>query len=218
MKRVDSDALGIVTKSLGLSGSGSQITELEDGIVGQTLDIVPLARRGRTHADVQGLYYPTLRNAHTDASTVTNAIDPYNVGTVLDVPPYPAVMPDLFDIWLLGASIRHVSGTASGFSLGTLSLTVGTRSQGFGRSEVGTLVLVAQPQRLAFWDAIATDATAFGLLNLVGQPHAKFGMRLPRGGGGSTLTFVSVSTVTVAVDLQLQLGVFPVALGQDAAV
>jgi len=216
-KRMDSDALGVLNRALGLTGAGSQVTELMDGVVDQVLDIVPVVRRGRTQADVQGLYYPTLRNTHGAANTQSNQIDPYNVGTVFDVPPYPANMPAQFDIWLIGASLRIVSGTASLFSLATLSLRVGTNSQGFGRTHTGGLILVSQNQRLAMWDATATDVTAYGILNELGT-HAKIGLRLPRGGGGSELFFDSVSTGIVAVDCQMILGVFPASLGQDARV
>jgi len=216
-KRIDSDALGVLNRALGLTGSGAQVTELTDGVVDQVLDIVPVVRRGRTQTDVQGLYFPTFRNTHGAANTQTNSIDPYNVGATFDVPPYPENMPAAFDIWLIGASLRVVSGTASLFSLATLSLTVGTLSQGWGRTHTGGLILVSQAQRLAMWDATATAVTAFGILNQLGT-HQKIGLRLPRGGGGSTLTFDSVSTGIVAVDCQMILGVFPASLGQDARV
>ena len=218
VKRIDSDALGVLNRSLGLSGSGSQITELEDGIVDQTLSVNEIARRGRTLADVQGLYFPTLRNEHVDAETISNSIDPYSPGTVLAVAPYPADVPAQFDLWLLGASIRNAAGTASGFSIGTLSLQVGTRSQGWGRVDDGTLVLVGQPIRLVVWNAMASDGTSFGIRATNRGPHGRFGLRLPRGGGGTTLLFRTISTVTNSVDCQMIMGMFPAALGQDGLV
>jgi len=217
-KRIDSDALGVLNRSLGLTGAGSQLTELEDGVVDQTLSVNEIARRGRTLADVQGLFYPTLRNEHTDAESISNAINPYAVGTTFAVAPYPPAVPAAFDLWLLGASVRHAGGTASGFALGTLSLTVGTFSAGFGRDDGGGLVLSGQPQRLAVWNAMATDGTSFGILATNRGTFQHIGLRLPRGGGGSVLLWRTVSTVTVDVDVVMVLGMFPAALGQDAIV
>jgi len=77
---------------------------------------------------------------------------------------------------------------------------------------------VASQIRLAFWDAVASDGTSFGLLAGTEHPHQRIGLRLPRGGGGSTLTFRSSSSVTVGIDCQMILGMFPIALGQDVVV
>jgi len=213
MKRIDSDALGVLNRALGLTGAGSGVTELADGVVDQVLTVNEIARRGRTQTDVQGIYTPTFRNEHTDAESITNPVNPYNPGN--RVPPYPRPVPAQFDIFLIGASVRIASGTASGLSVATLSLTVGTKSQGWGREDDGGLALVAQPMRLAFWDATASDGTAFGILNGDRGTWQKIALRLPRGGGGSILTFRSVSSVTVSIDCQLILGVFPASLGQD---
>jgi len=218
MKRIDSDALGELNKALGLTGAGSRITELADGVVDQVIDIAAVARRGRTQADIQGIYTPTLRNENTAAETITTTIDPYNVGATAVVAPYPNPMPPQFDIWLIGASMRIAGGSATNLSVATLSLTVGTRSQGFGIDDSGAQVLVAQPIRLAFWDNRATDATVFGLLDGDRGPHKKIGLRLPRGGGGSRLNYITVSAGVVDSDVQLILGVFPAALGQDILV
>lgn len=215
---IDSQALGSLNRAFGLSGRGSPITELTDGVVDQVINVNDVARRGRTQADIQGIYTPTLRNEHTDAESISNSIDPYNVGATAVVAPYPDPMPADFDIWLIGASLRNVSGTASGISNATVSIQVGTRSQGWGRVDDGTQVLVAQPIRLAYWNAFATDGTSFGLRAINRGPHQKIGLRLPRGGGGTLILFRSVSTVTVTVDCQLILGVFPASLGQDILV
>ena len=217
-KRIDSDALGILNRALGLTGAGSQVTELTDGVVDQFIEIGQLARRGRTQADVQGIYTPTLRNEHTDAESISNSIDPYNVGGTVVVAPYPDPVPAQFDIWLLGASTRNVSGAAAGISNATLSIQVGTKSQGWGRVDDGTQVLVAQPIRLAYWNGWPTDGSTFGLRGTNRGPHQRIGVRLPRGGGGTAILFRTVSTLTTTVDCQIILGVFPVALGQDIVV
>jgi len=214
VRRIDSDALHILTKSLGLTGPGEQGTELFDGVVDQTFDITKVARRGRTQVATDGIYSATMRNAHSGATTVTNTIEPYTVATALIVPPYPDPVRAQFDIWLLQASLRQVSGT------GTLSATLAVRypgQQGWGRSEVGTQVLVAQAHRLAHWDALVTVGTAFGVLAGSEKPTADINLRLARG-GATELIFITVSSATAAFDCQLTLGVFPVALGQDGVV
>lgn len=212
VRKIDSDALGILTKSLGLTGPGEQGTELFDGTVDQTFDIKSVARRGRTQQPREGIYTATMRNSHTDAESITNVIDVYRVGTTLAVPPYPPIMPPQFDVWLLAASIRQASGT------GTLSATMAMRfpgQQGWG-IQSGGQILVAQNHRLAHWDAVVSDGTLFGVLAGSEQPTAYPRLRIPRGVQSDTeITFISTSSATSAFDLQLILGVFPVALGQD---
>ena len=215
VKLIDSDALEILTKSMGLTGAGAQQTELLDGIVEQNLDVVPIVRRGRTQAGKDGVYSATMRTNHTGAVTVTNTVEPYAVGTVAVVAPYPNPVPPLFDIWLLQASVRQVSGT------GTVSATLSVRypgQQGWGINETGlTQILVAQPHRLAHWDTVVSVGTNFAVLAGSAQPTANIGLRLARG-GATELIFVVVSSATSAWDCQLTLGVFPVALGQDGIV
>ncbi len=210
-KLIDSDALGELNRSLGLTGRGSQITELMDGVVDQVVDINPAARRGRTLGPTSGIFTPTMRNVHTDAETLSTTVDPYSVGTTGAVAPYPPIMPVQFDIWLIGASVRVASG--SGTLLATLSIIQGTTQQGFGLTDSGAQVLVSQAIRLAFWNATATVVTSFGVLNTNNGPHWRGPIRLNRNGG--TIVFSSVSSLTATFDCQLILGVFPAGLGQD---
>lgn len=214
VKKIDSDALGDVNLSLGLSGAGSRITELADGVVDQVLEIGQLARRGRTQQSTQGLYYPTMRNVHSAADNESTTVDVYDVGTVAVVEPYPNPMPRQFDVWLLGASLRLVSG---GGSIGaTLSLRVGTRAAGWGIDDSGSQILVSQPIRLIHWNTLITvNSTTFGVKN-DRNPHGKVGLRIPR--VGSELIFASTSGAAATYDCQLILGVFPAALGQDGLV
>lgn len=212
-KKVDSQALGVVNRALGLTGRGALETEFLDGVVDQTLDVGALVRRGRAPADSSGLFYPTLRVANAGAATADATIDPYNVTAANAVPPYPARVPDSQDVWLLGASVRQHSGT--GTLNATLALQVGTRNQGFGDDNFGGLNLVSQPIRLAFWDAIGADATNFGILNQLGT-HQRIGLRVPR--NISVLIFRVTTSAAATFDCQLIVGLFPVALGQDGLV
>jgi len=213
VKRIDSDALGILGKSLGLSGTGSQLTELFDGTVDQVLDIGPCVRRGRTQAATDGIYTAIMRNVHTDAQTLTNVNSIYRMNSTIPIAPWPNPMPAGFDIWLLQASLAQVSGG------GTLAATLSVRyvaQQGWGRTNGGGTVVSALANRLAHWDAIVADSSSFGVLAGSEEPTAKIGLRLPR--GATELIFVSTSSLTVTWDLQLVLGVFPVALDQDGVV
>lgn len=214
MKLIDSDALEVLNKAFGLQGRGAQQTELTDGVVDQAIDVAPLVRRGRTQAGTEGLYTATMRNSHTGAQTITNTALPYAIGTTPVVAPYPNPMPPEFDIWLLEAAIRQVSGS------GTLSATLSLRypgGQGWGRTEAGNFVAVAQAHRLAHWDTIVTVGTNFAVLAGSAQPTAFIGQRIPRG-GATELIFITVSDATSSWDCQLLLGVFPVSLGQDGLV
>ena len=214
VKQIDSDALGEVTLALGLSGAGSPITELTDGVVDQTLSVGEIIRRSRTQAGTVGIYTPTMRTVHTDAEVLSVTVNPYNVGATAVVAPYPNPMPRQFEVWLLGASMRIASG--SGGINATLSLTNGTRQQGWGVDDSGAQILVSQAIRLAFWNAIGTAGTAFGILAVNRGPHQKIGLRIPR--PFSNLVFTASSALTTTLDCQLILGVFPIALGQDVLV
>lgn len=213
-KKIDSDALEDVNLALGLTGAGAPITELTDGVVDQVLEVGQLARRGRTQTATSGLYFPTMRNVHGAADNEETIVNVYNVGTVAVVPPYPNPMPRQFDVWLLGASIRLASG--GGTIAATLSLRVGTRSEGWGIDDSGTQILVSQDIRLAYWNSLATvNGSTFA--NLADQyPHARIGLRIPR--FGSDLRFGTTSSAVATFDCQLILGVFPAALGQDGLV
>ena len=214
VKRVDSDALTILTKSLGLTGPGSPITDLNDGVVDQALSVNEIVRRSRTQVSKEGIYTATMRNSHTGATTVTSTVEPYSVATVGIIPPYPDPVPPQFDIWLLQASIRQVSGT--GTILATLSLRY-PGQQGWGIRAGTVFVGVAQAHRLALWDTLVSDGTNFAVLAGSGQPSAFPRTRIPRG-GATELIFITISSETAAFDCQMTLGVFPVAMGQDGIV
>jgi len=214
MKRIDSDALQILTKSLGLTGPGAQITELTDGTVDQALDVVPIIRRSRTQMNKEGIYTAVMRNAHTDAETVTSTVTPYSLPNVSVIAPWPNPVPPQFDMWLLSASVVRISGG------GTLGATISIRypgQQGWGVQDAGgALIASAVAHRLAHWDAVVTVGTVFGVQAGSEDPTAFIGIRIPR--GSTELIFISVSSLTSAWECQLTLGLFPVALGQDGLV
>jgi len=210
VKKIDSDALGILTKALGLSGAGSPITELADGVVDQALDVAPIVRRSRTQAATGGIYIGGLENVHGAGTTLTTSTFPYNV-TVGSFAPYPVPMPLQFDIWLLSATMARASGT--GTVTAQLQTIYGAAQQGFGVDDggaaTGALTLL---QTHAYWDTLVTGGT--GLLRSEG-PEAIIGLRLPRPSPTTELRFTSTSSAAATYVCLVTLGVFPVALGQD---
>jgi len=210
MKIVDSDALGVVSKSLGLTGSGAPVTEFMDGVVEQTLDVAPIIRRGRTQASSQGIYTGVMRNIHGAANDQTSAINPFNVTTGA-IPPYPAPMPEQFDLWVFGASVTQISGT--GTVVAALTLQFGAASQGWGIDSAGIAVVNNREQPVAFWDTVQTVVNPWLLMGTLG-PWQRIGMRLPRN-PFVQFVFRSTASAIATYELQLLLGVFPVALGQD---
>lgn len=213
MKTVDSDALAIVTRALGLTGVGAPLTEFLDASLDQVLDVVPLVRRGRTHAGTGGVFVGNMQNTHAAGDTQVSSFQPYTAATGA-IAPYPTPMPAGFDVWILGASVRRVSGT------GTIGahLNVGPPDvmQGWGIDQAGAAVVGLQPIYLAHWDAVViTGAHAF-LVTPDGNPWVPIGHRLMRSPAGDTaLEFVTTASAVSVYACMILLGVFPISLGQD---
>jgi len=214
MKRIDSQALGILTKSLGLSGSGAQLTELTDGIVDQALSVNELIRRGRTLAGSEGIFTAIMRNVHTASEVLSTTVPPYVVPAGNTVAPWPSPIPRGFDVWLLSATVRQATG--AGTLAAVLYLDYSIAQQGWGVTDSGGGITSAERIPLAFWDALATVSNEFGVLNQLGT-NAKIGIRIPRPMdlGDTNIVFVSSSSLTATFDCQLVLGLFPTGLGQD---
>lgn len=215
MKEVDSDALSIVDLALGLSGPGTTITELTDGVVDQSLDVVPIVRRGRTQARTDGIYTAVLQNAHSGAGTLSSQINPYNVGFGAELPPYAVPTPRQFDIWLLNASLRRLSGASS--ITGGLFVRYSAASQGWGISDTNVPVALLSQMPAIIW----TTLTATGIEVIGGSGsqdmNLRVPLRLPRD-PDLTLLFESTATALSVFVVDLILGVFPVALGQDVRI
>ena len=207
-KLVDTDALGLVQRSLGLSGKGAQETEFLDGILDQTLDVGPLIRRGRTQADTGGLYTGALRNIHPGAGTLTSTMDPYDA-VVGAVEPYPVPVPPEFDYWIIDAGVTRVTG--GGSLTASLLLLSDSASQGWGIDDSGVAVAVNAVRPVAFWDSIVVQTIAFALQNGA-SPLQQIGVRLRR---GDRLRFSSTANSLSTYDCVITMGLFPVAMGQD---
>jgi len=209
MQKIDSDALGIITKALGLAGAGAQITEFADGLLNQGLDIAPLIRRGRTQGVTGGWYYGIMRNVHTDAETLETIVDPFNVGTAAVAPYPPIIDTSQFDVWLIGAGVRQDTG--AGTLTARLAIDPRASSQGWGITDGDVVITDADNFAVAFWDSVITQTDEFALTE-AGQPLVNFGLRLP---SACTLRFSSTSSLTATFTCKVLLGVFPIGLGQD---
>jgi len=214
MKQVDSDALGFVNKALGITGPGASATEFADGILDQVFDVTPAIRRGRTLAAGQGIFYGVLQNVHAIAESLETSVAPFNI-QVGAIAPYPGDMSDLFDLWLLGASVRQISGT--GTFTGSLMITYDPAVQGFGVDDSGVAVVLTRQLPLAFWDSVVSEGTTTFAIDEQGNPYAKIGIRLHRA-TDTLVTFRSTSSALATFACFLSLGLFPAGLGQDASV
>ncbi len=214
MKRIDSDALSLVNRSMGLTGAGSPQTELHDGEVFQTLDVARLVRRGRTVVGSGGLFTVNLENAHTGAQSLNTSVDPY-AQPVGVIPPYPSPVPLQFDIWLLWATIQRKSGSGSISAL----LDANFPGQGFGEDDGGAAVVANDAQPLAHWDALVSEGIQFLVLAGSEQPRANLNFRMPRPTAADTsrFRFRSTSSATSTYAMTVVLGMFPTAMGQDGA-
>lgn len=218
VKRVDSDALGVLNRALGLTGAGSPITELQDGVVDQVLSVGDIVRRGRTLAGNEGIFYGRMLNEHAGAGTLTTTVNVYNLATTStpEVAPYPVPMPKQFDVWILAAILRLTAGAAS--TTAVLNARLPAVAQGWGVDDGGGDQFGIATIPLAFWDTIVgPSGFSFG----VGRDevmYQKIGLRLPRSLDDAALQFVSTSVGIQTYLCDVILGVFPVALGQDVLV
>ena len=215
MKRVDSDALGELTRSLGLTGAGSPITELTDGVVDQVVSVNEIVRRSRTQARSQGIYTAIMRNNHLVANSQTTTVTPFDL-ILGAIAPYPNPIPAQFDLWLLAATVMR-SGGASTTIGATLSLQYDPTQLGWGVDQAGAAVVASNIHTLAFWNVLITSGTTFANLGGSQQPQAIIRQRLPRN-IDTTLRFTSSSNDAAVFDCSLLLGLFPICLGQDGIV
>ena len=210
MKTIDSQALDVLKKALGLQGPGAPVTELTDGIVDQVIDIGPIVRRSRTQAQTGGLYTGMLRNVHSGATSLTSSLSPFNAGTNA-LAPFPSPMPRGFDVWLLTAVVTQLSGS------GTLSAALRVDYPG-GLMGLSTVSLPSgTAQNVAFWNTVVVESATFGTKSGTTTPMQEIGLRLIRA-PTTAIVFASTSSATATFDCFVTVGVFPTALGQDGLV
>jgi len=215
VKKVESGALQLANAALGLTGtSGLARTEFEDGILGQALDVLPIIRRGRTLGATTGLVTMLIRNIHAGAGTISTAITPFVLGQTGLRGPMVSPIPKRFDLFLLNATLRQVSGT--GTLSGALFIDFPFDNLGFGIDSAGAAVVAADDVCVAFWDAVTTETLEFGLLQ-AGGVLAQINLRLPTN-PLTRITFSTTASALATFDVNMRLGLFPITLGQDIAV
>lgn len=220
MQIITGDALDDVARALGISGAqGNQLTEFEDGIVSQTLTINDLVRRGRTLAGSAGIFTGLLQTVHGSAGVLTASIAPYDAGSGLVVAPFPSPVPPQFDLWVIGASVALESGspTTSQSILGLDNVI-----QAWGVDDSGSQVVQNPRHFLALWSSQQAIGTGGTVMVRGGdrQAFAKIMVRIPRQvspSGSPRLAFVCNTDAAATWTCQIIFGVFPIALGQDAA-
>lgn len=201
MQLFDGQGLQLVNKAFGLSGGQNSEVHYDEQTVQQTVDVVPLIRRGRL-AIGDGIWAATVANVHGGAGAIEGPLSPYSLlETKLGVD-----VAKQFDIWFLGARAERTSGATDLASpWGRLSLTepsahnlsaaatISSWFQGFGGTTAfGSVLAVVDPNNEAFWPAR---------------------IRLAR---DALFTFETQAAGIATWTCVLRFGVFPVALGQDA--
>lgn len=205
-------ALDFIQPAYGQSGiDAAQQTFLADGDISQILDVKDSARRGRTPFQ-RGIFTAVLENVHAVAGELQSFVDPYNPVNVHNG--FPAsINPNLFDIWLLGAS--SVSNLDIDWSIlmeDMNTLLVGMSDTAAG----GPAGIATRSVLLAAFDDFATIALSTGpeLGLATGTGRGMLFDRF-RCSPGNVLIHRSKVAAASTVRIFLKMGIFPVTLGQD---
>lgn len=218
MKELDSVALQLVNKALGLAGGGAQTTELEDGLVQQVLEVSHLIGRGRAPI-TDAIKWCVLETVHGAADDQVAAVDPYFTNsTPGSSPNWPVPVPAGFDVWFFGATGRALSGNLDDGYLGMVGDMSGEKGDmGFSQNQAGgaaTNAAIRYP--LQAWNN-TTGLAGITFLRVLADSSATAGayrpVRIPR---GSTIELRLLSQGAAVLQAYILMGIFPVGLGQDA--
>jgi len=216
MADVDSDALLLVRSVLGQSGTAAPGTVLDDGRLDQVLDVNEIVRRSRTLAGTTGMFHGILEATHAAAGDLTTTIDPYN--PLAPIAPWPAPVPDGFDVWLIGGCTVRTGGTAANWVGGALSIATPAVHTAFSQDQAGAASANAaneQDYTFGIWDSLDLTLSSDIGITADGEPYIDARMRLRRGSRirfRSTAVNGAVTMICVVV-----VGLFPASLGQDIA-
>ncbi len=213
-KQIKSSALDGINRLLGLfGGRPSDRTELEDGLVTQTLDIQNTVRRSRTFEPSEGIYTAILETTHAAGTTEEAEIDPYAPG-VAQFFGYPAGVPKGFDVWVIDVSGRLTVGVLALYLGGLVFLRSPDDILGFGVDQAGAVLsgTLVSENHLAVYD----DAKLHAGINIVhtqtGESRVPIGIRVRR---GQTLVARTTSNGIITVRYFFTIALLPSALGQD---
>lgn len=215
MIAIRTNTLDLVNRGLGISGRGAPETTFADEELLQTVDVGPLIRLSRTPAESGGIFYAIIRHVHGAAGDLETGVAPYDLETPGAIGAYADPMTRGFDVWLISACVRRVSGAGT-LTVAQLGVSYFSGTQGWGVDDSGVAVVVADIQALATWETlISTPPRAYGLLSGGNGTMVYPKLRLQRN-PSTRIQFIStVAAAAATLDLQLVLGVFPEGLGQD---
>ena len=219
---IDSSALTVLRRALGIAGTGSGQTDLDDGNLSQVIDVAAISRRSLAFGS--GIWQFQMIFVHSNTTGRNIIFDPYEPrttagGTSSNKNGYPTIVPHGFDVWLIAMSLT--TNDATDFSSVTAGIVTAATASGMNITNTNGVSTspggAALEFPLAHWDTtdVMTNGTIAGL-TIQGDLIARLGYRLRR---GERISVDSVSDTggTVTNSVTLTLGLFPVALGQDVA-
>ena len=210
MQEVDSQVLQDVSKILRLSTVGSQITDFDDGVLQQVLDVSKLVRRGGVLAQSQGLFSFEIVNEHAGASTIRTLVNPRSPGAVIQGAGYPAQVPLTLDPWVVAVGIRCAAADAA--KVGDCVFAYGMIDDQMGFGPAASAIDIP----MLHWD----EMKSFGTLDCFGRNSTTD--EFPKLTGPvrfsdrSRLVCISVSSDIVDVEFEGIMALLPAGLGQDA--
>lgn len=214
---VESDALDVLNRVLGLGSFGGSSTLLDNANLSQTLPVLPeIIRRSRTLAATTGWFYGLVLHVHTAPGNLNSTVDPYAPAGASQVAPWPARIPRGFDVWLLSASLIRNSGSGT-LDGAALLLDPTAAQQGWGINNSGAAVAANDPYPIARWTALDTSLTGTDPYGIAGDGGAmvRINQRIAR---GTVLRFISnVAGAAANIQLMTTMGLFVEGLGQDIA-
>jgi len=212
MSLVKNPILSTLQRMVGISPSPQPVV-LDDANISLTLPLVPHVTRRSLAGIESGWFLGITENVHSGADAESSFIDPYNPGD-LAVAPYPGVVPDDFDVWVLGVAGVRSSGVGD-LTGAIFSLNPADTSQGWGIDDAGAAVIGSLAIKIAFFDTLEETVTAVvssAMLTEAGLTYQPVGIRVPRGG---LLGFDTESVAAAEFQGQWLIGLFPAGLGQD---
>ncbi len=213
MRKIDSDALTLVQRQLGLSGIAEPGTMLLGDELVQSLDVSSAVRRSRADIASGGIFNILLQNDHGGADSEVSSVDLYEAAAnALNT--YPRAVSNRFDVWLLAVSAQRITG-AGLTTAAVWEWLFPQRFMGVGRDDGGSTVAAkAVDFPIAFFDEMTAvpsgNVYARNSLTLEVSVYPK--TRVPR---GALLQFSTTSSGIMLVDGNALIGVFPLGMGQD---
>ena len=213
MQEVDSQALQLVARALRLSTGGSQLTQFQDELLQQSIDVGAVVRRGLTLAGTEGIHGASITNTHAAAGNETTTIAPFNLDGLQNAP-FPAEIPTFFDFWVLWACPVTLSG-AGVFNGMDASILTPAANEAFGGTGSTAARFGLWSDEITFTGIGSFPVSATGAGDAAWTNPQRVGMRVPRGG---TLRIRTRAEGAAVYRLDLIVGLFPIGMGQDVLV